>query len=712
MFCINCGKELPEGSRFCPFCGTRVPDVAAAAVDDAEGFAELIEEEAEEFAEEAGELSAAAEDRAEELMEEAGEAAGGIAAGASAAASGAAGLVSGAAEKLGDAAADAAEKLEEEIAETYGELSGVAEEKAEELAGLSKESVEELAEAIEKETKEFAEEAGELSAAAEDRAEELIEEAGETAGGIAAGVSAAAAGAAGLVSGAAEKLGEAVSEASEKLEEEIAETYGELSGMAEEKAEELAGLSKESAEELAEAIEEETEEFAEEAGELSAAAEDKAEELMEAAAEAAPSSEPDGSILSGPAAALVAEEEEKKAKEEAARAKEEAKAAAAAAEAARKAAKPKSKKPLIIALVALLIAGAAGWYFYDNSAPVKLKKLNAEVDKIVAEGDYEKAIHTYKAALGSGLDDEAITEGIKGVNMRWLEELAADGYDEPLELAQEIIKEYPDMTDMVLPVVSDIFGRAMTRAHEQLDTSAASMIFLKASVNFPKEISQPLSEEYDVIKNEKAQSIISDFLNEDFAALIDAKDLGNLRNYMENNKVYDRLTQARNYSSALLRVELPDGRKLGVHRDGEKTDFYLGEYDGNQRSGKGIQYCYLTDPSDKEKYYSSIFTSDFKNDVPAGEFWEKCLRQAEPRIIWIVTGKSADGLYEGPITVDYTSGDDHLVLRNSFSAGVPGGEPLEDGRRMVIISEDGARALYSSDLNKAYGLYPLHDRFL
>ncbi|MBQ2058356.1 MAG: hypothetical protein II488_01140, partial [Firmicutes bacterium] len=523
------------------------------------------------------------------------------------------------------------------------------------------------------------------------------------------------------------------------LEEEIAATSGELSGIAADKAAELAGLSKESAEELAEAIEEETEEFAEEAGELSAAAEDVAEELIEEAKEAAagalaaagqepapesapeaapapeasaPSSEPDGSILSGPAAALVAEEEEKKAKEEAARAKEEAKAAAAAAEAARKAAKPKSKKPLIIALVALLIAGAAGWYFYDNSAPVKLKKLNAEVDKIVAEGDYEKAIHTYKAALGSGLDDEAITEGIKGVNMRWLEELAADGYDEPLELAQEIIKEYPDMTDMVLPVVSDIFGRAMTRAHEQLDTSAASMIFLKASVNFPKEVSQPLSEEYDVIKNEKAQSIISGFLNEDFAALIDAKDLGNLRNYMENNKVYDRLTQARNYSSALLRVELPDGRKLGVHRDGEKTDFYLGEYDGNQRSGKGIQYCYLTDPSDKEKYYSSIFTSDFKNDLPSGEFWEKCLRQAEPRIVWIVTGKSADGLYEGPITVDYTSGDEHIVLKNSFSAGVPGGETLEDGRLMVIISEDGSRALYSSDPSRVYGLYPLHDRFL
>ncbi|MBQ1907722.1 MAG: zinc-ribbon domain-containing protein [Firmicutes bacterium] len=625
MFCINCGKELPEGSRFCPFCGTRVPDVAAAAVNDAEGFAEVIEEEAKEFAEEAGELSAAAEDSAEELIEEAGEAAAGV----SAAAAGAAGLVPGAAEKLGDAAADAAEKLDEEIAETYGELSGIAEEKAEELAGLSTESAEELAEAIEKETKEFSEEAGELSAAAEDRAEELME--------AAAGASAAA------------------------------------------------GQDP---------------------------APESAPEAAPAPEASAPSSEPDGSILSGPAAALVAEEEEKKAKEEAARAKEEAKAAAAAAEAARKAAKPKSKKPLIIALVALLIAGAAGWYFYDNSAPVKLKKLNAEVDKIVAEGDYEKAIHTYKAALGSGLDDEAITEGIKGVNMRWLEELAVDGYDEPLELAQEIIKEFPDMTDMVLPVVSDIFGRAMTRAHEQLDTSAASMIFLKASVNFPKEVSQPLSEEYDVIKNEKAQSIIFGFLNEDFAALIDAKDLGNLRSYMENNKVYDRLTQARNYSSALLRVELPDGRKLGVHRDGEKTDFYLGEYDGNQRSGKGIQYCYLTDPSDKEKYYSSIFTSDFKNDLPSGEFWEKCLRQAEPRIVWIVTGKSADGLYEGPITVDYTSGDEHIVLKNSFSAGVPGGETLEDGRLMVIISEDGSRALYSSDPSRVYGLYPLHDRFL
>ena len=26
MFCIKCGKELPNESKFCPFCGTRVPE--------------------------------------------------------------------------------------------------------------------------------------------------------------------------------------------------------------------------------------------------------------------------------------------------------------------------------------------------------------------------------------------------------------------------------------------------------------------------------------------------------------------------------------------------------------------------------------------------------------------------------------------------------------------------------------------------------------
>ena len=31
MFCINCGKQLEEGSRFCPYCGARVPDLTASA---------------------------------------------------------------------------------------------------------------------------------------------------------------------------------------------------------------------------------------------------------------------------------------------------------------------------------------------------------------------------------------------------------------------------------------------------------------------------------------------------------------------------------------------------------------------------------------------------------------------------------------------------------------------------------------------------------
>ena len=30
MFCINCGKQLEEGSRFCPYCGARVPDLTGS----------------------------------------------------------------------------------------------------------------------------------------------------------------------------------------------------------------------------------------------------------------------------------------------------------------------------------------------------------------------------------------------------------------------------------------------------------------------------------------------------------------------------------------------------------------------------------------------------------------------------------------------------------------------------------------------------------
>ena len=31
MFCINCGTQLEEGSRFCPYCGAKVPDLTASA---------------------------------------------------------------------------------------------------------------------------------------------------------------------------------------------------------------------------------------------------------------------------------------------------------------------------------------------------------------------------------------------------------------------------------------------------------------------------------------------------------------------------------------------------------------------------------------------------------------------------------------------------------------------------------------------------------
>lgn len=28
MFCVNCGKPIPDASRFCPYCGTLVPNLA------------------------------------------------------------------------------------------------------------------------------------------------------------------------------------------------------------------------------------------------------------------------------------------------------------------------------------------------------------------------------------------------------------------------------------------------------------------------------------------------------------------------------------------------------------------------------------------------------------------------------------------------------------------------------------------------------------
>ena len=30
MFCINCGKQLEDGSRFCPYCGAKVPDIVSS----------------------------------------------------------------------------------------------------------------------------------------------------------------------------------------------------------------------------------------------------------------------------------------------------------------------------------------------------------------------------------------------------------------------------------------------------------------------------------------------------------------------------------------------------------------------------------------------------------------------------------------------------------------------------------------------------------
>lgn len=39
MFCINCGKQLEDGSRFCPYCGAKVPETGSSPQPSAPGGA-------------------------------------------------------------------------------------------------------------------------------------------------------------------------------------------------------------------------------------------------------------------------------------------------------------------------------------------------------------------------------------------------------------------------------------------------------------------------------------------------------------------------------------------------------------------------------------------------------------------------------------------------------------------------------------------------
>ncbi|MBQ4506185.1 MAG: zinc ribbon domain-containing protein [Firmicutes bacterium] len=640
MFCINCGKQLPDNSRFCPYCGTpvAVTEIGEAAEEKTEELKAAAEETAEELkvaAEEtAEELKAAAEEKAAEVSEE-------LKAAAEKAAAAAAGAK--------EAAERAAEKAEEEIAETFGELSGIAEEKAEELEGLSNETIEDLAEKIEEGVQNISETAGEVSAEAEDKIEEL--------------------------EAAAEEKLEAANEAAEATAEAVSE-----------------------------------------------AAETAAEAIVEALAEATS----DWSLTKEAAAAAEAEgmapeEAAKVEATESAKAAAETAAAAAAAAAASEAAKAekkksKSKKIISTVLALLVVAGAAGWYFYQNSAPVKLKKLQANVEQIAATGDYEQAIDTYKEALGTGLDDAVIEQGIKDLYINYLNAVAQT---EPLsvvmDLTDRIAEEFPDLSDSALAMLRGVLEREMEAARDAGDIDAAKDIYMKAILKYPT-ISGSIESIYSGMRKDKAEELFSDFMTEECVAILKSGSLQDIRDYLELRNVRAALNEITSYNSGDVVIDAAGypGLKVGKHRVDGTTVIYIGEYKGNVPDGQGVRICYVIDSeAGADKYIVTRLSSTFYAGVPSGKFSERVLVNGTNRHEYLVTGSTNSGKYNGPIKIEYSSADEPLVFMGNFTDGkLTNAETTEDGKYFVAITEDGSVYVTTTSLDSTWGVYPGNRRIL
>ncbi len=433
-----------------------------------------------------------------------------------------------------------------------------------------------------------------------------------------------------------------------------------------------------------------------------------------------------------------------------------------------KAVPPESKKksllPIILAAV-LALAAIAGYFIHQNLPSTKTAKLMSSAESHLMQDEYKAALDELQAARQLKPDNTDIIEAqadaycayarnfVEGGDdmgglevyaqaVKFIEQLPADkkeekldslfgeisgiadyfrregDYDMALEILSKMLEIFPDRPDAINREEADIYSEWTRKV---LDTGDVKLIG-----DFKNEVLDPVMERPEMsalqpLYDEAAALVESDKLLSslsELGAALQAKTSKNKRSLTVDEFYLDCLNSFGIYNPvAKWCLKNPD--KLPLIADIEGTEdrigmyvmdntvyCYIGEYEGDMRSGTGVWFTYLGTPvSEYQKYYAY---GKWQNDKPNGKFsiWN-CdkPKNSEKETSVMITVDVKDGLYNGTAEEVFTDIDTFRPEYKDGKAEIIGSyEDKGTTKYTIALGDESGYYITSSDKDRVFGI--------
>ncbi len=362
------------------------------------------------------------------------------------------------------------------------------------------------------------------------------------------------------------------------------------------------------------------------------------------------------------------------------------------------------------ALLGVLSVIAVIAFLYETSPLTQYRRTVADAETALSSHEYEEAIAHYRKAETYQVDHEDLSETIRSVYDAWAKENEEkNDYEAAIAVYEKAIGDFPKNameydTKIVGNYVSWANYVAKLNEYSPESKEEADAILFDAKIKgySVDDAIEALDARYQYQENMRE---IDDLANSIARALDNGNTeeaMGYLRmaqSQLSGNDFYaeeHELSRSYPYVVEVKRRNKPYVAFYPYAADGELRETYIAYYGNlveNQRQGSATVLISIF-KAESYEYIDDIYTAEWVNDLPQGEFSEeKTVRRgvfdSNDVTFYRISGRLKDSYYDGEIVF---TDKENVSYTAQFARGMASlykiTDPLAEGKNVIAVNED------------------------
>ena len=341
-----------------------------------------------------------------------------------------------------------------------------------------------------------------------------------------------------------------------------------------------------------------------------------------------------------------------------------------------------------------------------NSAERKLKKLNKQVEKYVAENQYSEAVDLYVSSLQDDIDHNTVIEGVKAVYRNWTEyQTSLDGTDRSavFDILDDMIAKFPELQEYGEEEITRTASEFMSRNYKG-DLKQFNRFWQDVIARYYRSntICYGIDETYRTERRGVISEDVQALSRQEFFIEMLNKEYKETFDTYENSDLRSHILSLKNQIDFPV-IETVGNKQFGIDFVGNFVVLYYGKFDdANKRTGDGIHMFFY---KNSELALKSLVYGNFTDDLLNGDFEEYTIVDSEAWREGVVTGKMVDNKYDGEIKMTLTtakSTTDYVMNFINGRAEAEGTYVDDDGNTIYVVA-----SAWVGEKQRTYG-YPEH----